>query len=225
MHKILADLLTVIIFAFFLFLYIAFLFHINGANISKSDLYAGIAMLGAATLLPFAAWASRKLPSFLDKLPFPELSDRQKDVFGYTILAFIGVSLLAVIILLQCWVLLLPLIQNILGPYLKVPFLRLCMLPLVLEIAVMLFFIRKRARRLYAISEVSAGIIACWAGLEKLSNTDNSFDLGASVALASGIYIIVRGLANFDERLQAIRVAEAEKIRQKEQRTEGKPAV
>jgi hypothetical protein len=56
-----------------------------------------------------------------------------------------------------------------------------------------LYLVREHFRRFYGVAEVAIGLVGCWAGLLKSA----SDSLLAVVAIASGVYVIVRGIDNF----------------------------
>jgi hypothetical protein len=92
------------------------------------------------------------------------------------------------------------------------PFSRALLLPLALLIGYILYRVRKSFRRLYGFSEVIAGLFACWVGLGQIQSAlrfspgaedpGYPFSFRIGVALAGGIYIIVRGLDNYGKGQQ-----------------------
>lgn len=62
-------------------------------------------------------------------------------------------------------------------------------------VAVLLYFMRTAWRALYGAAEIVIGIAACWSGL----GSSAASELSARLTVASGVYIIVRGLDNLQQ--------------------------
>lgn len=60
-------------------------------------------------------------------------------------------------------------------------------------LAVLLYLIREHFKRLYGVAEIVIGLTGCWVGLSKISGES----LASIVAVASGVYVTVRGIDNF----------------------------
>jgi hypothetical protein len=59
-------------------------------------------------------------------------------------------------------------------------------------VGVLLYIVRTSWRALYGAAEIVIGIAACWSGL----GSSSASELSASLTVASGVYIVVRGLDN-----------------------------
>jgi hypothetical protein len=112
-------------------------------------------------------------------------------IFAILIVGLAGVGFLTLLLalwpVLLSWPQILRLQNHLYG--------RVILFSCALGLGYILFLTRKRFRRLYAISELVAGALACWAGL----NATHLSVFSPSIALAGGIYIIVRGLDNYEQ--------------------------
>jgi hypothetical protein len=66
-------------------------------------------------------------------------------------------------------------------------------LVLVAALGFVLYFVRENFKQLYGLAEIAIGLSAAWTGFPKLA----AEPLPGALALAAGVYIIVRGIDNY----------------------------
>jgi hypothetical protein len=139
-----------------------------------------------------------------DSMPPLEAVTRREMIAGgvvsYALLSGVVLFLLLIVALLA-W----PFLAAALWPYisagLQFTWIKLLALAVLTGVGWLLFKVRTTLRWFYGIGEVCVGIAACWVGL----NSATTEGLASAMALAAGVYVIVRGLDNYYVGMEEMR--------------------
>jgi hypothetical protein len=108
-------------------------------------------------------------------------------LYGFLIAGLVGAIIILAWPVLILWFS--PTLSNIISTYWG----RILGLVILGLLSFALYLVRENLRKLYGIAEIVVGLVACWAGFGKLM----SETLGGTIALAGGVYIMVRGIDNY----------------------------
>src|SRR5258708_4252844 len=126
--------------------------------------------------------------------PLKNVTRREMIKLHLAIIALVSaVVLFFLLIVALAW----PSFAATLWPYinagLQFTWIKLFALAVLTGVGWLLFKVRTTLRWFYGIGEVCVGIAACWVGL----NSATTEGLASAMALAAGVYVIVRGLDNY----------------------------
>jgi hypothetical protein len=184
--------------------------HINaGLQLTWVKVLALAILIGAGWLLLALAIVKlrQRIRSYLDEViieggddddsmpPIEDATRREMIMIGALSYSLIGALVLFLLLIttLLAW----PFVAAALWPYisagLQLTWVKVIALAVLVGVGWLLFQVRENFRWFYGIGEVCVGIAACWVGL----NSANTEGLASAIALATGVYVIVRGLDNY----------------------------
>jgi hypothetical protein len=112
------------------------------------------------------------------------------------ILSYVAIGLLIVgVILLIVWPFILAAFWQRIIQAMGTLWLRAIATAILFVMSILLYVARRYIRPVYGLAEIILGVAACWVGLSP--NSSNTFS--ATLSLIGGIYIIVRGIDNYNK--------------------------
>ena len=121
------------------------------------------------------------------------------------VLIYIAFTVVTVVVVSAVSFLMFPVLFAYAIPYIE-PWLPLWWFKTILVAAMLLisyafFLFRKHVQWLYGPVETVVGVVICWAALHR----DPTEHLGFALGVGTGIYVVVRGMTNFDDGMKKIR--------------------